>query len=92
MELFQEIMCKEIGKMMIEACYDLPIDYKEIINLKSLQALKKIKTIISDDGLSDPECFMRMDEIICLFETLGSSGGNRHDFGQGIQVESSGSF
>lgn len=81
MELFQEIMCKEIGKLILETCYDIPVNYQEIVNLKSLQTLEKIRDIINNDILSDEECFNRIEEVICLFEAIGSSGGNRHDFG-----------
>ncbi|MEE1055782.1 MAG: hypothetical protein UH239_00850 [Acutalibacteraceae bacterium] len=49
--------------------------------MESYKALQKIKTIIEDDSLEDKECFMKIEEIVCLFEALGSDGGNRHDFG-----------
>ena len=37
--------------------------------------------VIEDDSLEDDECFMKIEEIVCAFENLGSGGGNRHDFG-----------
>ena len=43
-------------------------------------ALEKIKAIIADDTLSDSECFMKIERIICILENLGSDGGNRHDY------------
>ena len=39
------------------------------------------KAVIHDDSLTDNECFMKIEEIICVFEALGSNGGTRHDFG-----------
>lgn len=45
------------------------------------QALEKIKAVVQDDSLSDGECFMRIEEIVCALEDLGSGGGPRHDFG-----------
>ena len=57
------------------------MDINEILELHSYQALQKIKAIINDDSLTDSECFMKIEEIINIFETLGSGGGTRHDFG-----------
>ena len=45
------------------------------------QALNEIKNIIEDDELEDPDCFEKIEKIVRLFESLGSNGGNRHDFG-----------
>lgn len=59
----------------------MKIDGSKIVELESYKALQKIKTIIEDDSLEDKECFMKIEEIVCLFEALGSDGGNRHDFG-----------
>ena len=66
MELYQEIL-----EGMIKQEIDL-------VNATSYKALKEIKTIIENDTLSDFEC---IEEIVCVFERLGSNGGNRHDFG-----------
>ena len=53
----------------------------DLIELNCYQTLKKIKAIIEDDSLDDPECFYRIEQIVCAFEEIGSDGGNRHDFG-----------
>ena len=45
------------------------------------QTLKKIKAIIEDDSLDDPECFAKIEQIVRVFEDIGSDGGFRHDFG-----------
>ena len=39
------------------------------------------QAVIQDDSLADSECFMKIEEIIAVFEILGSGGGLRHDFG-----------
>lgn len=59
----------------------LPIDPQRMAKLKCYQALEKIKAVIRDDSLSDEECFMKIEEIICVLEDLGSGGSGRHDFG-----------
>ncbi len=43
-------------------------------------ALERIKEIIEDSSLEDDECFMQIENIVVLFETLGSDCGVRHDF------------
>ncbi|HIT09860.1 MAG TPA: hypothetical protein IAB55_12400 [Candidatus Merdivicinus faecavium] len=42
--------------------------------------LEEIQNIIRDDQLDDPECFARIEQIVCLFEKHGISTGGRHDF------------
>ena len=36
---------------------------------------------ISARDILEMECFIKIEEIIRLFESLGSDGGVRHDFG-----------
>ncbi|MEG1988716.1 MAG: hypothetical protein RR035_05960 [Oscillibacter sp.] len=55
--------------------------YQEILQFSCYQALKKIKAILADGHLDDQECFRKIEEIVSVFEELGSSGGGRHDFG-----------
>ena len=54
---------------------------KEIVELECYKALKEIKEVIEDNSLNDEECFMKIEEIVCIFELIGSNGGTRHDFG-----------
>ena len=82
MELYKEILAEVLAHQEIQITFpNLQITPTEIVELKSYQALQKIKAVICDDSLSDSECFMKIEEIIGLFETLGSNGGTRHDFG-----------
>ena len=76
MELLNDMIYKDLTNILPEIYKN--IDYEKIINLKSLQALQKIKTVIEDDSLSDFEC---VERIVKIFEETGSNGGNRHDFG-----------
>ena len=52
---------------------DLEINAKEIIETESYKALQKIKEIIQDSSLDDKECFMKIEEIVCIFEALGGT-------------------
>ena len=82
MELYKELILQILKNEKISISFpSLEINIKEIVNLKSYKALEKIKDIIRDDTLQDKECFMKIEEIICLLEDLGIDCGNRHDFG-----------
>ncbi|MBO5338772.1 MAG: hypothetical protein J6A96_03635 [Clostridia bacterium] len=77
MELWQEIINKETtnNKLKITAT-----NINEILESKCYTALNQIKEIIEDSTLTDSECFYKIEEIVCVFEELGSNGGARHDF------------
>ena len=57
---------------------------QKVIETQCYQALQKIKAIIEDDSLENPECFMKIEKIVCALEEVGSGGGFRHDFGHEI--------
>jgi len=73
MELIYDMVAETI-KTAVE---NMNIDYTDIMSLKSMQALEKIKAVIENDSLSDFECIER---IVKIFEQIGSNAGNRHDF------------
>ena len=82
MELFAELLIKALENERVEVTFpDLKLDPEEIVEMKSYAALCKIKSIIEDDTLDDPECFRKIEEIVATLEFLGSGGGVRHDFG-----------
>ena len=82
MELYKEILAGVLAHQEIQINFpNLQITPTEIVELKSYQVLQKIKAVITDDSLTDSECFMKIEEIICVFEELGISSGSRHDFG-----------
>ena len=82
MQLYKEILTQILSNQEIHITFpNLNINPTEIIESESYQALQKIKAVIMDDSLTDSECFMKIEEIICIFETLGSNCGTRHDFG-----------
>ena len=82
MELYKEILAGVLAHQEIQINFpNLQITPTEIVELKSYQVLQKIKAVITDDSLTDSECFMKIEEIINIFETLVSGGGTRHDFG-----------
>ena len=82
MELFSEILINALEGGKIEVTFpDLPLPPEELVEMRCYAALRKIKAIVEDRELDDPECFHKIEEIVAVLEDLGSSGGARHDFG-----------
>ena len=70
-ELYKEILIQLIKEENITCMM------AELVEKRCYKALKAIKAIVEDGSLSDFEC---VEEIVCIFEEIGSSGGIRHDF------------
>ena len=82
MELNIEILAHFLSQQNAQIIFPgLRYNAKEIVELQCYQTLSKIQKILHDETLDDTECFQRIEEIICEFEAIGSSGGYRHDFG-----------
>ena len=82
MELYKEILAQILSQQNAEIIFpDLHLDATKIMELECYKTLRKIKAVIEDDSLEDEECFKKIEEIVCIFEEMGSSGGGRHDFG-----------
>lgn len=59
---------------------DAAVMRAELMKSTACQALEKIRRVLMDGRLDDPACFKRIEEIVRIFEELGSDGGGRHDF------------
>ena len=72
---------KAIGDMVIMylESVNYPIDC-EGINTRALDLISRIKDILNDEELSDPDCFMHIEAIVDAFYDEGIST-NRHDWG-----------
>ena len=46
----------------------------------AVRVLEKIKTVLNDDPLSDPDCFHRIERIVETFSAYGLRT-SRHDWG-----------
>ena len=55
--------------------------YRCLVSDASSRALLKIRDILADGSMDDPECFQRIEAIVRLMEDLGIPCGGRHDFG-----------
>ena len=81
MELYRELLLTILKQEKVEVVFsNLRLNPTELTELTCYKALQKIKAIIEDDSLEDNECFLKIEEIICVFENLGSNCGGRHDF------------
>ena len=78
MELYHQIIAEYLAR---SGAIDVHIDADHIIEGVCYQALCQIRDILTDTTLSDPECFDRIEKIVCVLEELGSDAGSRHDFG-----------
>lgn len=79
MELLKEILADILEREEINIVFpNLKMSAIEIIEVECYKALQKIKTIIENDSISDFEC---IEQIVRVFEKIGSNGGGRHDFG-----------
>jgi len=78
MELYKDILAKALSQEEMHVTFpDLQLNATEIVEMQCYQTLQKIQAIIRNDDLSDFAC---VEEIVRLFEELGSGGGTRHDF------------
>ena len=81
-ELLGDIIARTIAAGKIRISFDgMECTMAEIVEGECFQAIQKIQAILADDTLDDPECFYRIEKIICVLEEIGSNGGSRHDFG-----------
>lgn len=82
MELYKEILAKVLQEAEVQVTFpQLNITAESIVENQCYQMLNKIRDILRDVSLSDPQCFRQIEEIVCLFENeIGTSCGARHDF------------
>lgn len=78
MELYHKILADYFARY---GYLEELIDSTAIVQDRCYQALCRIKEILEDDSMDDPECFSRIEKIVCVIEELGCDAGSRHDFG-----------
>lgn len=79
MKLCKEILIDLLKEENVTVTFPESFDPAKMVEGVCYQALRKIKLILEDDHLEDEDCFMRIEEIVCEFERLGSGCGVRHD-------------
>ena len=82
MSFYTDILAQKTYKEAISFILETALKEPEATaELVCYEAICKIRAILNDDSLSDPECFMKIEEIVSVLEDIGSDGGSRHDFG-----------
>ncbi len=82
MDFYREIIINVLKDEEVTVSFpNLKFNAKEIVELECYKAIKQIRSILDDDTLTDRTCFKKIEEIVCVFESMGTDGGNRHDFG-----------
>ena len=79
MEILQQMVVNMLSRG--ELGLSLPLDFIDILNQRCVEILERIRRIVADDTLDDPECFHRIEQIVCVLEENGIDCGIRHDFG-----------
>lgn len=80
MELWRELLISGLQNENYKLdCID-DKTLKQMIESRSYEVLLQIKQIIEDDKLSDRDCFVKIEEIICKLEE-NNIFCDRHDFG-----------
>jgi len=78
MELGTEILVKLLENENVTVTLHMPPnELKKLFVDTCYIALNQIRDIIANSALDDFTCIER---IVCVFEKLGSDGGDRHDY------------
>ena len=81
MKLYKDILTEILSREEVQISFpNLNIDAGKIVEMECYKALHRIREILDDHTLEDSECFNKIEEIVNVFEEMGSSGGCRHDF------------
>ena len=80
MELWKELLISGLQNENYHFDYISDKKLIKIINDKCYEVLLQSKKIIEDDSLTDKDCFIKMEELLCVLEK-NNIFFNRHDFG-----------
>ena len=79
MEILQRMTADMISRGEVKLT--LSPDTVRYLENRCFEVLARIREILADDSLDDPECFQRIEKIVCELENIGVDCGSRHDFG-----------
>ena len=78
LDLLKDVIVKILEKEDMKISFpELSPDISEIIETECMRSLQKINDILGNDSFSDFEC---IEEILRVFEDMGSTSSLRHDF------------
>ena len=79
MDILMRVLADKLEKGEIKLEIDREVTAE--IEKECMEVLKRIQTILADDTMEDPECFERIEQIVCAMESIGLNCGSRHDYG-----------
>lgn len=80
MDLYVDMLGKLMEQETIHVTFP-DVQVEQVLETRCYQALSRIQAILKEDGNSDAACFQKIEEIVRVYEALGSGCGTRHDFG-----------
>ena len=80
MELWRELLISGLQNENYKLDYVNDQIIKEMVEKRSYEVLLQVKQIINNEKLSDKECFIKIEEILCVLEK-NNIFCDRHDFG-----------
>lgn len=77
----EELIADAIGTLVMRHLRGetIPKEIAEAMESKAVRTLEHIRHILDDDSVDDPQCFRRIEAIVCAMED-GGIPINRHDF------------
>lgn len=78
MEIYHQILALYLASSQR---FEELIDVPSILEGICYRTLCSIREILMDPALTDEGCFQKIEEIVELYEQIGSDAGSRHDFG-----------
>lgn len=77
----RHIYAKALGDLVVSylevlGCSPVP----DVVESRALDTLARVKAVLDNNALDDPDCFHRIEAIVEVFYSSGLST-SRHDFG-----------
>ena len=80
MELWQQIFASILSQGAPEIHFPQQPDLERIFSDQCYAALCEIKAILETEGDTDKDCFLKIEEVLRVYERMGVPCGTRHDF------------
>lgn len=80
MELYAEILSAALQYSKVEVSFPGGASLQDVVEGQCYAAICKIRQIIADPALDDPDCFRKIEEIVSALNAFGIDTGSRHDF------------
>ena len=79
MDILMRVLADKLEKGEIKLEIDREVTAE--IEKECMEVLGRIRAILADESVEDPECFERIEQIVCAMESIGLNCGSRHDYG-----------